>query len=222
MMRIGGFVIETLPSHHRRAIGMGGAMLLCFLSPFAGEAQTRMPPIPEGSLTDEQKAAVAEFEQIRGPLSGPWHVLVRSPGLLNPARSLSDYVRFNSSLPPRLSEFVILITAREWTSQYEWNAHHGLAMRGGLDPNIAVALAEGRRPDGMAADEEAVYDFCIELHRNRSVSDETYARAVELLGEEGIVDMIGLSGWYTLVAMALNVARVTPDDPTQTLQPFPR
>jgi 4-carboxymuconolactone decarboxylase len=95
-------------------------------------------------------------------------------------------------------------------------------MRGGLDPNVAAALAEGRRPEGMAPDESAVYDFCIELHRNRSVSDETYARALELLGEQGIVDMIGLSGWYTLVSMTLNVARIMPENPTQTLHPFPR
>ena len=215
-------MIETLQTHRHRVIAVGPAVLISVMSPLTGEAQTRMPPIPEGSLTDEQKAAVAEFEEVRGPLSGPWHVLVRSPGMLNPARSLSDYVRFASSLPPRLSEFVILITAREWTSQYEWNAHHGLAMRGGLNPDVAAALAEGRRPEGMAADEQAVYDFCIELHRNHGVSDATYARALELLGEEGIVDMIGLSGWYTLVSMTLNVARIMPENPTQTLQPFPR
>ena len=215
-------MIETLTQHHLRAIAFGAALTMMATNPLTGDAQARMPPIPEGSLTDEQKAAVAEFEQVRGSLSGPWHVLARSPGMLNPARSLSDYVRFNSSLPPRLSEFAILITAREWTSQYEWNAHHGLAMRGGLDPDVAAALAEGRRPEGMAPDEAAVYDFCIELHRNRSVSDATYARAVELLGEQGIVDLIGLSGWYTLVSMTLNVARIMPENPAQTLQPFPR
>jgi 4-carboxymuconolactone decarboxylase len=215
-------VIETLRPHHLRAIAFGAALTMMATNPLTGDAQTRMAPIPEASLTDEQKAAVAEFEELRGPLSGPWHVLVRSPGLLNPARSLSDYVRFNSSLPPRLSEFAILITAREWSSQYEWNAHHGLAMRGGLDPDIAAALAEGRRPEGMAPDEAAVYDFCIEMHRNRSVSDATYARALELLGEQGIVDMIGLSGWYTLVSMTLNVARIMPENPAHTLHPFPR
>jgi len=186
-------------------------------------AQNRMPPIPESQWTDAQREAAAEFSEVRGALSGPWHAILRSPEMLNPARSLSDYLRFNSSLPPRLSEFVILITAREWTSQYEWNAHHGLAMRGGLRPEIAAALAEGRRPEGMAADEAAVYDFCIELHRYRSVSDATYARARELLGEQGIMDMIGLSGWYTLVSMVLNTTRVPlPADATQRLEPFPR
>jgi 4-carboxymuconolactone decarboxylase len=96
-------------------------------------------------------------------------------------------------------------------------------MRGGLSPEIAAALSEGRRPEGMAPDEAALYDFCIELHRNRSVSDATYARALELLGEQGIMDMIGLSGWYTLVSMVLNTTRVPlPPDATQRLEPFPR
>jgi 4-carboxymuconolactone decarboxylase len=196
-------------------------MTLSF-DPAAAAAQTRLPPIPEERLTEEQRAAIAEFSAVRGNLSGPWEVIARSPGMLNPARSLSDYVRFNSSLPPRLSEFAILITAREWSSQYEWNAHHGLAMRGGLNPAIAQAVADGRRPEGMAADEAALYDFCIELHRYRGVSDPTYARALEQLGEQGIVDVIGLSGWYTLVSMTLNVARILPENPTQRLEPFPR
>jgi 4-carboxymuconolactone decarboxylase len=196
------------------------------LPPLSGgdlAAQNRLPQIPDAQMTDAQKAAAAEFSAVRGPLSGPWHAIIRSPGLLNPARAMSDYLRFNSSLPPRLSEFVIIMTAREWTSQYEWNAHHGLAMRGGLSPDIATAVAEGRRPDGMAADEAAVYDFCMELYRNRSVSDATYARALEQVGEQGIMDMIGLSGWYTLVSMVLNTARVpAPEDAAQLLEPFPR
>ena len=186
-------------------------------------AQNRMPEIPESQLTEAQKAAVAEFTEVRANVSGPWQAILRSPEMLNPARSLSDYLRFNSSLPPRLSEFVIIITAREWTSPYEWNAHHGLAMRGGLSPDIATAVAEGRRPEDMAADEAAVYDFCMELHRIRSVSDVTYARALEQVGEQGIMDMIGLSGWYTLVSMVLNTARVPlPENATQQLEPFPR
>ena len=182
-----------------------------------------MPPISETEWTDAQRAAVAAFREVRGELSGPWHAILRSPGMLDPARALSDYLRFNSSLPPRLSELVILFTAREWTAQYEWHAHHPLAMRGGLAPEIAEALAEGRRPEGMRPDEAAVHDFCTELHRNRSVSDATYARALEQVGEQGIMDMIGLSGWYTLVSMVLNTARVAPPpDATERLEPFPR
>lgn len=199
------------------------AVLLGVASPPSAWAQERMPPIPADSLSAAQRKATAEFEAARGPVSGPWAVILRSPEMLNRARGLSDYLRFSSSLPPRLSEFVILITAREWTQQYEYNAHHPLAMKGGLSPEIAKAVAEGRRPEKMAEDEAALYDFCIELHRNRSVSDVTYARAVAKFGEQGIVDAIGLSGWYTLVAMVLNTARTPlPAGATPALTPFPR
>jgi 4-carboxymuconolactone decarboxylase len=199
------------------------AVLLSFSSIGSAHAQTRMPPLPADRLTEAQKKAAAEFEAARGTLSGPWAVILRSPEMINRARSLSDYLRFNSSLPPRLSEFVILITAREWTQQYEWNAHHSLAMKGGLNPEIAKAVAEGRRPEKMADDEAALYDFCIELNRNRSVSDATYARALAKFGEQGVVDAIGLSGWYTLVAMVLNTARTPlPADAAPALAPFPR
>jgi 4-carboxymuconolactone decarboxylase len=199
------------------------AVLLSFSPNGSAHAQTRMPPLPADKMTEAQKKAAAEFEAARGALSGPWAVILRSPEMINRARGLSDYLRFNSSLPPRLSEFIILITAREWTQQYEWNAHHSLAMKGGLNPEIAKAVAEGRRPEKMADDEAALYDFCIELHRNRSVSDATYARAVAKFGEQGVVDAIGLSGWYTLVAMVLNTARVPlPADAKPALAPFPR
>jgi len=182
-----------------------------------------MPPLPVDRMTEAQKKAAAEFEAARGTLSGPWAVILRSPEMINRARSLSDYLRFNSSLPPRLSELVILITAHKWTQQYKWNAHHSLAMKGGLNPEIAKAVAEGRRPEKMADDEAALYDFCIELNRNRSVSDATYARALAKFGEQGVVDAIGLSGWYTLVAMVLNTARTPlPADAAPALAPFPR
>jgi len=199
------------------------AVLVSLSSSASVHAQTRMAPLPADRLTEAQKKAAAEFEAARGTLSGPWAVILRSPEMINRARSLSDYLRFNSSLPPRLSEFVILITAREWTQQYEWNAHHSLAMKGGLNPEIAKAVAEGRRPEKMADDEAALYDFCIELNRNRSVSDATYARAVAKFGEQGVVDAIGLSGWYTLVAMVLNTARTPlPADAAPALPTFPR
>jgi len=199
------------------------AVLLLFSFTTNASAQNRMLPIPTDRMTAAQKKAAAEFEAARGALSGPWAVILRSPEMINRARSLSDYLRFNSSLPPRLSEFVILITAREWTQQYEWNAHHPLAVKGGLNPEIAKAVADGRRPEKMADDEAALYDFCIELNRNRSVSDATYARALAKFGEQGLVDAIGLSGWYTLVAMVLNTARTPlPADAVSALAPFPR
>ena len=181
-----------------------------------------MPPIPADKMTEAQKKAAAEFSAARGTLTGPWVALLRSPEVVNRARALSDYLRFNSALPPRLSELVILITARQWTQQYEWNAHHVLALKGGLNPEIAKAVAEGRRPQHMAEDEEVVYDFCVELHRNRSVSDGTYARALSKFGEQGIIDMIGLNGYYTFNAMMMNVARTKVDmDNVPLLQRFP-
>jgi 4-carboxymuconolactone decarboxylase len=186
-------------------------------------AQDRMPPIPADKMTEAQKKAAAEFTAARGSLTGPWVALLRSPEVVNRARALSDYLRFNSSLPPRLSEFVILVTARQWSQQYEWNAHHALALKGGLNPDIAKAVAEGRRPQHMAEDEEAAYDFCIELHRNHSVSDTTYARALAKFGEQGIIDMVGLSGYYTLISMVLNTARTPlPAGAAPSLAPFPR
>ena len=198
-------------------------LALSLASCISAQAQNRMPPIPAEKMSEAQKKAAAEYMAARGPLTGPWNVLLRSPEMINRARALSDYVRFNSALPPRLSEFVILITAREWAQPYEWNAHHALAMKGGLNPDIAKAIAEGRRPEQMADDEEAVYDFCTELHVNHSVSDATYARALSKFGERGIVDIIGLTGWYTMVSMVLNTAR-TPlqAGATPMLAPLPR
>ena len=179
---------------------------------FAG-AQGRMPPIPVDKLTPAQKKTVDEYKKARGgEPGGPWAVLSRSPELMSRVLMLSDHLRFNSSLPPRLSEFVILMTAREWGSNYEWNAHHPLAVKGGLNPEVAKAVAEGRRPVQMAEDEASLYDLIQELLHNRTVSDSTYARAVSKFGEKAVVDAVSLSGYYTMVAMLLNTAR-TPLEP---------
>jgi 4-carboxymuconolactone decarboxylase len=117
----------------------------------------------------------------------------------------------------------ILITAREWTQQYEWNAHDPLAIKAGLKREIITAIAEGRRPEHMAEDEAILYDFCVELHRNRSVSDATYARALSKFGEEGIVEAATIEGYYAMLAMVMNTARTSlPPGATPALKPFPR
>jgi len=186
-------------------------------------AQNRMPPIPADKLTDEQKKAVADFIAARGEPTGPWIALLRSPEVMTRARGLSDYLRFKSVLPPKLSEFVILMTARQWTQNYEWNAHYKLALDGGLKPDIAKAIAEGRRPEHMTEDEEILYDFCMELQQNRSVSDATYARAVSKFKEQGVIDTVSLMGYYTLISMVLNTARAPlPAGVAPALAPFPR
>src|SRR5436853_2128414 len=148
-------------------------VLAVLAAPCGGAAaQDRMPPIPADKMTEAQKKAIAEFVAARGTdISGPFVPLLRSPEVMSRARALSDYLRFKSVLPPRLSEFVILITARQWTQQYEWNAHYQLALNGGLDADTAKAIAEGRRPEHMAEDEAILYEFCMEIQRNQSVGD---------------------------------------------------
>src|SRR5947199_2005255 len=201
------------------------ALVSCFALAFspAGFAQERMGPIPAAKMTDAQKKAAADHTAARGSLTGPWTVLLRSPELMGRVRGLSDYVRFNSVLPPRLSEFVILITARQWSQAYEWSAHYPLAVKGGLNPEIAKAIGDGRRPHGMAEDEEALYDFCTELLQNRSVSDASYGRAIAKFGGQGILDAIGLMGHYSLIGVGLHTARtpISPGGPP-LLERFPR
>jgi len=186
------------------------------------KAADRFPMLTPDQLDPEQRKMVEALiaggrgggaeptpEAIAAMLKrGPFNAWMRSPQLGAKMQAVGDQVRFHSSLPLRLNEFAILITARHWTSQYEWYAHHILAMKAGLDPKIAADLAEGRRPKGMTDDEAAVYDFCTELHRDRKVGDKAYKRAVQLFGEKGVVDLIGVSGYYTLVSMSLNVAEV--------------
>jgi 4-carboxymuconolactone decarboxylase len=187
-------------------------------------AQDRMPPIPADKLTDAQRKAIAEFKTARSAdVSGPFIPLLRSPEVMTRARAMGDYLRFRSSLPPRLSEFVILITARRWTQQYEWNAHQPLALQGGVKADVVEAIAEGRRPERMRADEEAIYTLIDEIDRNRSVSDATYASAVAVVGEQGVVDTLGLVGYYTTLALVMNTARTPlPPGATAGLAPFPR
>jgi 4-carboxymuconolactone decarboxylase len=188
------------------------------------EAQDRMPPIPAEQMTAAQRAAVAEFKAARSvDISGPFIPLLRSPEVMNRARAMGDYLRYKSALPPRLSEFVILLTARRWTQQYEWNAHQPLALRAGLSAEIVKAVADGRRPDRMADDEEAVYTMCDELQKNQGVSDATYARAIAKLGEQGVIDALGITGYYTMLAMVMNPTRTPlPDGVKPPLQALPR
>src|SRR4051812_27085053 len=182
----------------------------------AARAQDRMPPIATGALTDAQIRAIDEFKAARSvDISGPFVPLLRSPELMTRARAMGDYLRYKSSLPPRLSEFVILLTARKWTQQYEWHAHQPLAIQGGLRAETTKAIAEGRRPDGMAEDEDAIYTLWDELQRNQAVSDATYARAVAKVGEQGVIDALGITGYYTMLAMVMNTTR-TPLPPGAT------
>jgi len=183
----------------------------------------RLPPVTAGKMTAEQKKAADDFQASRGyPLLGPFSVMLRSPEVMLRAKAMGDYLRYRNVLPKRVSELVILITARAWTQQFEWSHHYKYAMEAGLTTHVADAVAEGRRPPHMADDETAAYDFSIELHRNRGVSDATYARALELFGEQGIIDLTGINGYYSFLAMMMNVARTPNDnDDVKPLEPFP-
>jgi 4-carboxymuconolactone decarboxylase len=168
----------------------------------------RFKPLEKSDMSDAQaRAYEAIISGPRGGARGPFNALLRSPDLADRIQRVGEYVRFKSSLPGRLNELAILIVARHWTAQYEWYAHRKLALEAGLDPKIADAIAAGKRPAGMKGDEAAVYDFCTELHKTKSVSDATYATALEAFGEAGLIDLIGASGYYTLVSMVLNVDR---------------
>lgn len=170
----------------------------------------RFKPLVESEMSEAQlKAArdVASGPRGRFNPDGPSALLLRSPELMSRTQRVGEYLRFNSSLPRRLNEFAILITARQWDAQIEWIAHHPLALKAGLAPAVAADLAQGKRPAGMTDDEEIIYQFCKELHETKAVSDPTFKAAVDKFGERGVIDLIGLTGYYTMLAMVLNVAQ---------------
>jgi len=200
--------------------------------PAAGQ---RFKQIPPENLTPEQRvladairsgprSAVKNSAAAKpGPLGGPFNVWLRSPGIGNLIQSLGAEIRFRSTLPPKLNELAIIVTARQWTSQYEWFAHHRLALEAGLDPAIGADIARGRRPAKMSEDEAIVHDFSRELHETQGVSDATYQTALDRFGERGVMDLIAVNGYYVLVSMCLNVDRTPlPEGVSLPLPPLPR
>ena len=168
----------------------------------------RFKPLTWDTMTPAQKTMVQHIlAGDRKNLGGPFNVLLRSPEMGDFAQAFGAQARFHSSLPPRLNELAICVTARFWTVQFEWNAHRRAAAQAGLSEDIIQAIATGKRPAKMAADETAVYNFATELLKNHSVSDATYAAAKNTLGEKGVVDMIAVMGYYQLVGMLLDVDR---------------
>jgi 4-carboxymuconolactone decarboxylase len=170
--------------------------------------QDRMPPVPPDKYDEAQKKAAQEFQTARkGPVFGPFSVLIRSPELMTANRMMGDYLRLKPSIGTQLSELIILVTAREWTQDYEWHVHAPIALKQGISQEIIDAIAVGRRPSGMNADQEICYDFTMELHRNKRVSDATYDRALKRFGEIGVLDIAGINGYYTNLAMIMNTTR---------------
>jgi 4-carboxymuconolactone decarboxylase len=186
--------------------------------------QDRLPEIPVNKMTEAQKKASEEFVAgRRTPVFGPFVPLLRSPEVMLQAKAMGDYLRFKTVLPPKLREFVILLISRQWTQQFEWDVHCPVAIKAGLSPEIAKAVAEGRRPTEMSDDEAIVYEFCNELRRNQGVSDATYDKARANFGEQGVIDMVSLNGFYTFIAMVLNVAHTPlPKGSAPALKFFPQ
>jgi len=182
----------------------------------------RFPPLSPDEMTEAQRrVAEAIVAGPRGGLRGPFQAWLRAPELADRLQKVGEYLRFSTSVPRRLNELAILITARAWDAQFEWFAHHRLALEAGLDPGVAADIAEGRRPAALQDDEAVVYDFCTELRDTRRVGDRTLQRALQLLGEQGVVELIAVSGYYDLVSMTLNVAEVAlPDGISEPLRPL--
>src|ERR1700752_539698 len=183
----------------------------------------RMAPIPMDRMTDAQKKAAEEL--IAGPrkaLVGPFNPLLRSPEFMSRLQKVGEYLRFNTKLGSNISEFIILLTARQWTQQFEWDSHQDLALKAGIKPETIKAIAEGRRPSAMTPDEEMVYEFCTEMRLHQSVCDASYAQVANRFGEQGVIDIVGPSGYYTLLGMVMNVARTPlPAGKTAALAMFP-
>src|SRR5262245_21811808 len=177
--------------------------------------QDRMPPLQLSEMTDAQRKAAEEL--IAGPrkgVKGPFIPLLRSPELLARMQKVGEYLRFQSALSARISEFVTLIVAREWTQEFEWFVHLPLAAKAGTSAPALAALAQGERPPAMAEDETVAYDFTTELMARHGVCDATYTRALAAFGEQGLMDLVGLTGYFTAISMVLNVAHTPAEAPT--------
>ena len=180
----------------------------------------RLPPIPLERMTSEQKrVAQAIIRGPRGGLVGPFVPLLRSPELADCAQRMGEYLRYRSAIGTRLSELAILVVARAWTQQVEWAIHAPIARQNGIADATIAAIAERRRPESMAEDEAAGYDFCSELQQQQGISDPTYARVLTLFGEQGVVDLLGINGYYTFLSLVMNGAG-TPAPPS-TAKPLP-
>jgi 4-carboxymuconolactone decarboxylase len=180
----------------------------------------RLRPIPPDEWTDAQRAAAQEIVNgPRGALYGPFVPLLRSPELMGYAQRLGEYLRYRSAIGVRLSELAILVTAREWDQQVEWAIHAPIAQQVGITADVIGAIARRQRPAAMLVDEAVVYDFCIELHRDKRVSDRVYNDALALFGEQGVVDLMGVNGYYTFLAMVMNTAQT--EAPASSAEPLP-
>jgi 4-carboxymuconolactone decarboxylase len=197
------------------------ATAICVLLAGSAVALTgeRMAEIPLDKMSPAQRAvADAIMSGPRKSIGGPFNAWLRSPELADRLQKVGEYIRFNTSLDKRVNEMAILMTAQAWGSQYEWYAHAPLAIKAGLNPSIVAAIGAGRKPDQMKDDEAIVWEFTTQLRRDHGIDDAIYGKALEKFGEQGIMDLVAVNGYYDTVSMTLNVARVAP--PAGAEMPF--
>jgi len=186
-------------------------------------AQDRMPPMPADKMTEVQKKVVADIVAgPRGSFVGPFVVLLRSPELEDRVQKVGEYLRYKAAIGRRNTEFVILLTARSWSQQFEWGQHAPIAEKEGIQREKIAAIADGRRPPNMTDEEDMLYNFAQELLNNKTVSQPTFDRVKAKFGEPGVVDLTGLMGYYTTLAMIMNVAQTPGEDGAPRLPVFPR
>jgi len=197
--------------------------------PFGAAAQERYPELKPEQLSPQQKAYIESLQKpprnnttaLRNP---PFKVYMRSPDLAAKLEAVSDYVRWGTGIDPRLTELAIMITARNWSSQWIWRGHYRAAVRGGLGPSVGADIAAGKRPEKMKEDETILYNYATEMYRDKAVSDATFAAAVKQFGEKGLIDLDATMGYYDTVAMTLITAKaVAPkEDDVPQLAALPR
>ena len=194
----------------------------------ARKPASKMPPSRVAVLAEDQLSPIqrALLDSIRsGPrgasttIRGPFAVFLHAPAFGELAQQLGGYCRFKTAVPPRLSEFAILVTAKLWQAQYEWFAHVPMAERAGVSKETIRDLYRGRLPKSASKDELAIYDFIQELYKVRRVSDKNFKRVNAILGDAATVELVGILGYYVLISMILNVFRMSP--PEGEPLPFP-
>jgi 4-carboxymuconolactone decarboxylase len=188
----------------------------------------RFPPLTHEQMSEEQKTLLQNYASwgrlstpaaAAGKVQGGLNIMIRSPELAARLSKVMEYFRKGTALPPRLNEFAILIVSRVWSSQYQWQSHHALAIKAGLSEATVEDLAHGKRPSRMQDDEALVYDFLMELQRKHSVSDELFDKAKATFGERQLVDLVGVCGYYTLAAQMHRIADVKAIDPSKPTLP---
>jgi 4-carboxymuconolactone decarboxylase len=188
--------------------GLIGAVVVATAAPEFNTRGNRFKPLAYTELTPEQRAfADKEIAGGRKPETGPFNLYLRSPEMAELSRPLGDYLRFKAPMPRKFKEIAIMLTSRYWGGQYVWYSHRQQALDAGLSPAFITAMAAGERPANMSPDEATMYDFCIQLLSTRQVSDTNFKAANALIGERGIVEIIGLMGQYTGLTMLFVVDR---------------